>query len=89
MIIVTIWKQFPLATVILLVGLQAVPRELYEAAEIDGASKLQKSLYATMPDFKPVNNVLVVMLILYAFKRISLICLFAEVVPVGLRKYSL
>jgi len=73
--IVTIWKQFPLATVVLLAGLQAIPRELYEAANVDGASKLQQFIYVTLPGLKPVNSVLVMMLILYTFKRISIIYL--------------
>lgn len=73
--LVTIWKQFPLATVILLAGLQAIPRELYEAAEVDGARGFQKFIYVTMPGLKPVNTVLVMMLILYSFKRISIVYL--------------
>jgi len=72
---VTIWKQFPLATVVLLAGLQAIPRELYEAANVDGASKLQQFMYVTLPGLRPVNSVLVMMLILYTFKRISIIYL--------------
>lgn len=73
--LVTIWKQFPLATVILLAGLQAIPTELYEASKVDGASGFQRFLYVTMPGLKPVNNVLVMMLILYTFKRISIVYL--------------
>ena len=74
-IIVTIWKQFPLATVILLAGLQAIPHELYEAAKVDGASNFQRFLYVTIPGLRPVNYVLIMMLILYTFKRISIIYL--------------
>ncbi|MEA4882267.1 MAG: sugar ABC transporter permease [Clostridia bacterium] len=72
---VTIWKQFPLATVVLLAGLQAIPRELYEAANADGASRLQQFIHVTLPGLKPVNSVLVMLLILYTFKRISIIYL--------------
>lgn len=73
--IVTIWKQFPLATVILLAGLQAISRSLYEAAEVDGANTFQKFVHVTLPGLKPVNTVLVLMLILYTFKRISIVYL--------------
>ncbi len=73
--IVTIWKQFPLATVVLLAGLQAIPRELYEAANVDGASRMQQFIHVTLPGLRPVNSVLVMMLILYTFKRISIIYL--------------
>jgi multiple sugar transport system permease protein len=40
--------------VIYLAGLQAVPRELYEAAEIDGASRLRKIWHVTLPGISPV-----------------------------------
>jgi multiple sugar transport system permease protein len=71
--LVTIWKQFPLATVVLLAGLQAIDLELYEAAEVDGANRLQRFLHITLPGLRPVTAVLVMMLILYSFKRISIV----------------
>jgi len=37
-IIVTVWRLFPMATLLLLAGLQAIPREQYEAASVDGAT---------------------------------------------------
>jgi multiple sugar transport system permease protein len=40
--------------IIYLAGLQAVPRELYEAAEIDGASPLRKIWHVTLPGISPV-----------------------------------
>lgn len=73
--IVTIWKQFPLATVVILAGLQAIPTELYEAANVDGASKLQQFVHITLPGLRPVNKVLIMLLILYSFKRISIVYL--------------
>lgn len=73
--IVTIWKQFPLATVVLLAGLQAIPAELYEAADVDGASKLQQFAHVTLPGLRPVNKVLIMLLMLYSFKRISIVYL--------------
>ena len=71
----TIWKQFPLATVVILAGLQAIPTELYEAANVDGASKLQQFVHITLPGLRPVNKVLIMLLILYSFKRISIVYL--------------
>ena len=44
-----IWKWLPFWTVIFLAGRMAIPRELYEAAEVDGASRLQKFRYVTFP----------------------------------------
>jgi multiple sugar transport system permease protein len=44
-----IWKTMPFWTIILLAGRMAVPHELYEAAEVDGASKLRRFAHVTLP----------------------------------------
>ena len=49
-----VWKNFGYNMVILLAGLQAVPRELYEAARIDGASTWRQILHITLPSLGPV-----------------------------------
>lgn len=50
---VTMWKGLGYYMVIYLAGLQSVPSELGEAAEIDGATKLQKLFFITIPLLKP------------------------------------
>jgi multiple sugar transport system permease protein len=52
-IVAEIWKTTPFAALILLAGLQMIPDELYEAADIDGASSWQKFRYVTGPLIKP------------------------------------
>lgn len=47
--VVTVWRGLGYYMVIYLAGLQAIPKELYEAAEIDGANSLQKHFYITLP----------------------------------------
>jgi multiple sugar transport system permease protein len=47
--VASIWRQTPFAALILLAGLQAIPNELYEAAKIDGAGRLQRLLHVTLP----------------------------------------
>lgn len=49
-----IWKALGSNMVLLLAGLQAIPRELYEAAEMDGASKWNQFRYVTLPGLRPV-----------------------------------
>jgi multiple sugar transport system permease protein len=44
-----IWKWMPFWTVILLAGRMAIPQELYEAAEMDGATGLKRFTYVTFP----------------------------------------
>jgi multiple sugar transport system permease protein len=44
-----IWKWMPFWTVILLAGRMAIPQELYEAAEVDGATGLRRFVHVTFP----------------------------------------
>lgn len=48
-IIATIWKGVPMPFLLFLNGLQSIPSEYYEAAEIDGAGFMQKLRYVTIP----------------------------------------
>lgn len=52
-IIVTIWKGIGYYMMIYLAGLMSVPKELYEACEIDGASAIRKHLTVTIPHIMP------------------------------------
>ena len=52
-ILLAVWKNFGYNMVILLAALQAIPRELYESARIDGASRWQQFAYVTLPSLGP------------------------------------
>ena len=49
-----IWAGYPLFMVSLLAGLQGIPKDLYEAANIDGANGIQKLVYITIPQLMPI-----------------------------------
>ncbi|MBO7745733.1 sugar ABC transporter permease [Paenibacillus sp. MWE-103] len=51
---VSIWKSVGYSAVILFAGLQGVPRQLYEAAELDGANRFKQFLHVTLPGLSPV-----------------------------------
>ncbi|HTJ36272.1 MAG TPA: sugar ABC transporter permease [Dactylosporangium sp.] len=53
-IIVGVWAGMPQTTVVLLAGLQGVPRELHEAAAVDGAGSWQRFRSVTLPALTPV-----------------------------------
>ena len=53
-LLVDLWKNFPFFTLLLLAGLQGVPDELYEAAEVDGANAWYRFLHITVPMLTPV-----------------------------------
>jgi len=52
--LVSIWKGVGYNAVILLAGLQGVPRHLYEAAELDGAGRFKQFVHVTLPGLSPV-----------------------------------
>lgn len=56
-VIVGIWRGIPFMTLMLLSGLQSIPRELYEAAEVDGANTLQKFFHITLPSLKTIISI--------------------------------
>ncbi|MFI2104394.1 carbohydrate ABC transporter permease [Isoptericola sp. NPDC019693] len=57
---VLLWRWVGYLTIFFLAGLQAVPRELYEAAELDGAGAVRKFTTVTLPAIKPVTAFVVV-----------------------------
>jgi len=53
-IIVGVWAGMPQTTVVLLAGLQGVPRELHEAAAVDGAGSWRRFVSVTLPQLRPI-----------------------------------
>jgi len=71
-ILFAVWKNFGYNMIILLAGLQAIPRELYEAARIDGASSLAQFRYVTLPVLTPILTIVAILTVAGYFQ------LFAE-----------
>lgn len=61
---VRVWNGLPFAVIFLLAALQSIPRSLYEAAEVDGASLMQKFWYVTLPMLRPVLAILITLLVI-------------------------
>jgi multiple sugar transport system permease protein len=74
-ICIGIWKNFPFVALMLLAALQGVPPELYEAAEVDGASGLQKFLSITWPMIFPVWIIMLILQVVGTIKEFDLIFL--------------
>ncbi len=60
-VVAIIWQGIPFFAIMLLAGLQQIPQELYEAADIDGANVVQKFFKITIPSLK--NTILVTTLL--------------------------
>ena len=53
-VIPTVWRGWPVLMLIFLAALQSIPEELYEAAELDGASAWHRFWHITLPALKPI-----------------------------------
>jgi multiple sugar transport system permease protein len=81
---VSIWKLFPLGTVMFLAGLQTIPAEYYEAARVDGAGALQSFWYITLPGLRNVSILLTLLITIWSFGRaFTIIYLLTEGGPAG------
>lgn len=73
LIVVTAWKSYPFFTVMLLAGLQAVPRDSLDAARVDGAGALSRFFWVVLPSIRPVIAVTVPLSMLTAFREVETI----------------
>lgn len=65
---VDVWQWTAFIALILMAGLQAMPREPYEAAQVDGASGWQTFRFITLPMLRPFIGIAVVLRVIQAFK---------------------
>ena len=67
-IFMDIWKTTPFAVLLFMAGLKLIPRELYQAAKVDGASDIQIFINITLPLLKPIVLVVLLFRTLDAFR---------------------
>jgi multiple sugar transport system permease protein len=63
------WRYFPLAFLFILARLQALPTDVYESAEIDGATPLQTFYYVTLPQLAGILSVLFLLRFIWTFNK--------------------
>jgi multiple sugar transport system permease protein len=73
--LVIVWKGLPFVVLVFLGGLQAIPRELGEAARIDGASAWQELRYVTLPTLSLVILIVVVFRVISTFNGFDVVFL--------------
>jgi multiple sugar transport system permease protein len=89
-IAVNIWKGIPFFTMLLLAGLKAIDKELYEAAEVDGANSISRFRHITLPGLKYVIAVTVLLSTISTFNTFGLVYLMTGGGPGGgTRLYSI
>ena len=81
-IIANIWVGIPFNMILLLPGLQSIPRSLYEAARIDGASAWQSFRHITLPLMRPVSLSVLLLGFIYTFKVFDIVYVMTRGGPV-------
>lgn len=74
-VITNVWLGFPFMMVIALGGLQAIPKEFYEAARVDGAGRFERFRSITMPMLRPVMLPAITLGMVWTFNNLNVIWL--------------
>jgi len=74
-ILVTVWRLFPLQTLILLGGFRSISQDVLEAAALEGASGIVSFFYIVLPQIKDIIGILVLITVIWSFKRFTMIWL--------------
>ena len=77
-ILVSVWRNMGYYMVLYLAALQGIPRELLEAATVDGASKWQQFLHVTLPQLKPTTFFVSVMMVISCFKIYDVVAIMTD-----------
>ena len=73
-----VWKEVPLAAILILVTMKSIPADLYKAATVDGANRLQRFVHVTLPSLRPGFMLVVVYVAMVAIRQFDLIFILTE-----------
>ena len=82
-IVANVWKSTPFLMIFILAALQGVSGELYESAAIDGAGKVKRFLYVTLPNIKEPMAVAVILNAISIFNNFNAIWLLTKGGPLN------
>lgn len=82
-IAVAVWAGYPFMMAAMLAGLQSIPEEYHEVAQIEGASALQELWAITLPLLRPIIVIVLVLRTIWTFNAFDLIYLLTDGGPAG------
>ena len=82
-IAVNVWRGLPFFAIIVLAGLVSIPREYYEAAEVDGAGSWRRWVHVTLPLLKPVLAVVILFSTIFTFSDFNIVYVLTRGGPVN------
>ncbi len=83
LILAYVWKVLPLPTLILLAGLEGIPHEIYEAAEVDGAGSARRFRLITLPLMRTVTLLAMILMLVDALHVFAIVDLLTRGGPGG------
>jgi len=78
LIVVSVWQFFPFVLLAVLARLQTIPPELYEAAEVDGASAVRRFVHVTLPHIRGILFVVILLRSIWMFTKFDTVWLMGE-----------
>ncbi len=82
-VLAEVWKNFGINMVFFLMGLQSIPKELYECSEMDGASRARQFFSITMPMLAPITKIVVMLSLVGSMKVVDLVLVLTNGQPGG------
>ena len=82
-ILVNTWRGLPFFAITILAGLVAIPKELYEAAEADGAGAVSRFFYVTLPLLKGVLAIVVLFSTIFTFSDFNIVYVLTHGGPIN------
>ena len=82
-VVVNIWRGLPFFVITILAGLVSIPRELYEAAQADGAGPVARFWHVTLPLLKPVLGIVVLFSTIFTFSDFNIVYVLTHGGPIN------
>lgn len=77
-LLASMWKGYPYMCLMLLAGLQTIPQEVYEAADVDGAGGFSRLWYITLPILRPVVGIVTLVSLVLTWNNFQMIWVLTE-----------
>jgi multiple sugar transport system permease protein len=68
-IVTGVWRSFPFMMIVIMAGLQSIPKELYESAYVDGAGFFRSLFSITVPMIRGVSSICLILMFLWTFNN--------------------
>jgi multiple sugar transport system permease protein len=82
-VVVNVWRGLPFFAITILAGLVSIPRELYEAAQTDGAGPVARFWHVTLPLLRPVLAIVVLFSTIFTFSDFNIVYVLTHGGPIN------